>query len=234
VAKAKRVLLLDNSIDHSIYDPVKGWAQFLDCGHDALSMPKKEYPRKLLGYSHVIVTGSESSIRQDDDWILRECKLIRELASRKIPILASCFGNQLVVRALSGKRYVRATPTPEFGWQEVLMEPPSGSDDPVFGPLPPEVFMFSSHFDEVYPLPADWVRMAFSLDCANSILKWGKGKVWGIQHHPEISIEEGEQLLVSLMEKMPDRRRMIRSRLQSNKRDSMICRDVVKRFLAVK
>jgi GMP synthase-like glutamine amidotransferase len=226
-----RLLIIDNSLDSKIYSPVGHWTRFASADFDAVMPPMGEFPHRLDNYSHVIITGSESSILNDDDWILAECDLVREMAALEIPILASCFGQQLVVRALSGKEYVQASETPEFGWVDTFLTLPDGQRDTVMGELPSLFSVFTSHFDEVYPLPSDWTRMAWSEDCGNAAIRWKEGPVWGIQHHPEINYEDGRRLLKALPDMRPDKKALIRKFLHPSRRDSEVTAALVEAFL---
>lgn len=233
MSSSRRVLIVDNSLDPSIYRPITHWGRHLDCKFETVSPPTGAFPAELKPFSHVILTGSEASILDDEAWIVRECELVRDIAEAGIPLLASCFAHQLIVLALSGKRFVRCAVRPEFGWLEALQESPAGKGDPVFGALPQSFSMFSAHFDEVFPLPRDWQRLAFSIDCANAAIKWKKGPIWGIQHHPEINFHDGEILLTAIPERMPGRRRIFERNLYPDHRDSGVIDDIVKAFLAV-
>jgi putative transcriptional regulator len=60
-------------------------------------------------YSHAILTGSEASILADTEWIVRTCDLTRALDARGVKLLGSCFGHQMLGRALSGPGGRRVT-----------------------------------------------------------------------------------------------------------------------------
>jgi GMP synthase-like glutamine amidotransferase len=227
----KRLLIIDNSIDAAVYSPVGHWSRHANCDFDAVMPPMGEFPHRIEDYSHVIITGSEASILQDEEWIQAECELVREIASLQIPVLASCFAHQLVVRAISGRGFIRLASTPEFGWTEVVMTAPEGRRDTVCGQLPHAFFSFAAHFDEVFPLPEDWIRLAWSEDCANAIIKWKEGPIWGVQHHPEINIEDGERLLKIIPTMSPGKESLFRKGLRTTKRDSVLSGTLVESFL---
>ena len=229
----RRLLVIDNSMDQTIYSPVDHWRVHARCKVDVVRPPAGGFPGELARWSHVIITGSEASILEDYDWILEECRLVERLAERAVPVLASCFGHQLVVRALSGKPHVRRCPAPEFGWVEVCGAGPARRTDPIVGSLPEPFFVFSSHFDEVYPLPEDWERLCKSRLCNNAVVRWRKGPVWGIQHHPEIGIEQGADLMDALLEKMPDRKSLVLAGFEAARRDSLVTGAIVANFLKV-
>ncbi len=229
----KRLLIIDNSIDQTIYNPVEHWRQHADCPVDAVRPPVGEFPEQLDRWSHVIITGSEASILEDYDWIIEECRIVRQLADRQLPVLASCFGHQLVVRAISGKPNVGRCPAPEFGWVEVSGCGPHRSSDPIIGGLPEPFYVFSAHFDEVQPLPEDWERLGASRMCENAVVRWQEGPIWGVQHHPEIGIEQGAALMKTLLEKMPDRKEQVMAGFAPLRRDSLVTGTMVRCLLEI-
>ena len=226
-----RILIVDNSLDPAIYRPLNHWWPYLDGTVDVYRPPAGHFPPIPLAYTHVIITGSEASITQDDDWIVDECELVQILAKGKIPVLASCFGHQMVVRALSGKKFVHKTPTPEFGWVRVELDEFDGKDDPVFGALPEEFHVYSSHFDEVEPLPEGWDVLGKSARCENAMIKWRDSPIWGIQHHPEIGFDDGERLIAAMMERKPDQRELVMAGFEAQKRDDRVTGILVRAFL---
>ncbi len=230
--REKRILVIDNSVDPAVYRPVEHWRTNMTCEVEAYRPADEDVPRDLSRFSHLIVTGSEATVMGDDEWILRTCDLIRELAMEKMPIFGSCFGHQMIVRAISGKQFVRRSPTPEFGWVEVAFRP-NHLNDPLLVDLHSPLFTYAVHFDEVYPLPKDWERLATSKRCENAIIKWRHGSVWGVQHHPEIGIEEGAALYSAILDGSPERMEMIKAGYESQPRDSLVTPALMKAFLSV-
>jgi GMP synthase (glutamine-hydrolysing) len=226
----KRILILDNSIDQSIYTPVLHWQRDTEEAVLAVRPPLGQFPEDLRSFSHVIVAGSEDSILEDYDWILRQCALVRELALARVPILASCFGHQLVVRALSGKAFVRRSLTPEFGWVEVE-KTVAGQSDPLLAEVPDPFYVYSSHFDEVFDLPGDWATLATSSRCAHAVIRHAKLPIWGFQHHPEINPLEGQLLANAIWDRLPDRQQVIAAGRCPEVRDSRITRTLLRSFL---
>ena len=225
-----RLLIVDNSIHADLYDPVTHWTRSTDAASVVCRPPRGEGAASLDGVTHVLVTGSEASINGDDPWILATCALVRDVAARGLPVLGSCFGHQLVVRALSGREFVRASPTPEFGWVEVTRTA-AGDADPIASALPSPFFAFSAHFDEVWPLPPGWDTLARSSRCEHAMVKWRGGPVWGVQHHPEISVDEGRHLIDGEMRVMPDKCETILAAYQRTPRDSRVTAALLAAFL---
>jgi GMP synthase-like glutamine amidotransferase len=230
---ARRLLIVDAGLDPTIYRPVPHWSRHADCPFDSVRPPDGIWPEDLSRYSHVILTGSEASICADDPWILQECELVRNLSARGIPILASCFAHQLVVRALSGRRFVRRSPTPEFGWIGLRSLASPRAATILDGRLPTPCHVYSSHFDEVFPLPEEWELLGTSDLCANAFIRWKKGPIWGVQHHPEIGFEEGDVLFNAMLDRRPEQRAVIMAGYTAEKRDSLITGELVRTLLQV-
>lgn len=225
------LLVVDCSVEPEMYCPVAHWGRFLAA--DAVAWrPRDGGPAPdLASCSHVLVTGSEASITSADPWIDAACDVVRAAATAGVPVLGSCFGHQLLVRALAGRAFVRASATPELGWIEVVRTDPR--PDPVLDALPWPLACFSSHFDEVAPLPPGWDCLATTPRCDNAVIRLAGRPVWGIQHHPEILPDEGASLLRGLAARLPARRDALLAALAGGVRDSRAAGALVAAFLAV-
>ena len=153
-------------------------------------------------FDRLIITGSETSARNDRDWIKRQCELIVRAVESGKPVLGICFGHQLIARALWGKDKVRRAPMAEFGWRPVHLE----TRDPLFSGLPEKPTLYCSHFDEVTGLPDAAVLLARSEKCAVQAFRLAEKPVWGVQFHPEIGLGSGMLILFvfgTLLHKAP-------------------------------
>jgi len=231
---ARRLLIVDLSVDPAIYRPVDHWRPHADAvgvPADVCRPPDGDVPTNLEPYTHAILTGSEASILSGTEWILRACELTRALDTRHVKLLGSCFGHQLTARALSGRAFVRRTPTPEFGWIEIR-KTAGGASDPLVDALPDRCHVYTSHFDEVFPLPPGWERVADTADCSCAVIRRTSGGAWGIQPHPEIGVDEGLALQASYLETMPARRQVLESGWHGEPRDDRIAAALIRGFLA--
>ena len=229
----RRLLIVDLSVNPKIYRPVQHWqphAGALGVPVDVCRPPDGDTPADLAPYSHALLTGSEASILADTEWIVRACDLTRALEARGVKLLGSCFGHQMLARALSGPAFVRRTPTPEFGWTEVR-KVSGGARDPLVDALPDRCHVYTSHFDEVFPLPPGWERVADTADCRYAVVRRASGGAWGIQPHPEIGIEEGLALQASYLVTMPERKKTLEAGWHAEPRDDRIAAAVVRGFL---
>lgn len=224
----KRVLILDGSIHRSIYQPTAGWRRWLgEIALDSVHLPSGEPVPSLSGYTHLIVTGSETSIIDDDPWFEVEAAAVRDATSRGLRVLGSCFGHQMLARALCGKQHVRRAAEPELGWVRVEVT----HDDRLIGAAGDGVWMFASHFDEVVDPPAPWRVLAHSASCAVHVMRLADRPIWGLQGHPEIAPGEGRRLLEGFVRLYPDKAERLRAALGGPVRDDGAIGRVVREFV---
>ena len=229
----RRLLIVDLSVNPAVYQPVEHWRPHIEAMGvpvDVCRPPDGDVPEDLAPYSHAILTGSEASILADTEWILRACELTRALEARGVKLLGSCFGHQMLARALSGPAFVRRTPTPEFGWIE-MRKTGGGTQDPLGDALPDRCHVYTSHFDEVFPLPPGWERVAETADCPYAVIRHTRGRAWGIQPHPEIGVDEGRALQAAYLKTMPERRGVLEAGWHADPRDDRIAPALVRGFL---
>lgn len=189
---SKKILILDNSIDEKNYSPISHWSPFLYHPIEVFRASRGELPHGVLQYSHIIITGSEASIVDTTDWLLREEELVCIAVDNDKAILGSCFGHQLIARALFGKDRVRRRERPDIGWSPIKIV----VDDYLAGKGGDVQRSFNYHFDEVCNLPADeTVVLAHSDECEVEAFRIKGKPVWGIQSHPEIGIGEALRLV---------------------------------------
>jgi GMP synthase-like glutamine amidotransferase len=223
-----RILIVDGSVFPDIYRPTEHWralAGEVPC--DSVHLPSGEAPPDLGAYTHIIITGSERSVVDWEPWYAVEADIIERAVRARKPVLASCFGHQMLARTLSGDRHVRRSETPEFGWASVDLV----ADDPLFAGLPSPFHVFVSHFDEVCDPPAPWLVLARNGDCAVHAMRYGELPVWGIQAHPEITPAEGRALLEGFLVKVPEKAHIVGPALSREPRDDGLGRVLVERFL---
>ena len=93
--------------DHGITDsqkfidllqPLNAAARF-----DVFYTSKNQFPESIDDYDAVLLTGSPCSVHDDHDWIDRLIDLTLHAHERRLRIIGSCFGHQLVARAFGGE-----------------------------------------------------------------------------------------------------------------------------------
>jgi GMP synthase (glutamine-hydrolysing) len=187
-----RILILDNSIDHRVYQPLEHWRPLLRFPYHAFRASTGELPSTLDLYSHIILTGSEASALENAGWMVAEEDLVRTAVATNKVILGSCFGHQLIARSLFGKDALRRMEKPEIGWPEIEVL----QTDSWFGKSGQVLHSFVLHFDEVCYVPRDETMvLARSRECPVQGFKLKHRPVYGIQAHPEIGIVEALRLV---------------------------------------
>ncbi|MGD9345262.1 MAG: type 1 glutamine amidotransferase [Candidatus Aminicenantes bacterium] len=221
-----RVAIIDNSIDPSIYTPVVHWTAFLESEWQAFTAREYKFPDLEEGFTHVILTGSEASILERDRWVDPEIELTLEAVERKIPVLGSCWGHQLLAIALAGPCHVQRSGYPEIGWTPITIT----EENALVGHRGQE-FVFCSHFDEVVDLDEDFSVFASSDKCRVHAFQWKKHPVWGIQSHPEMSIREAQLYLQRNVESAPGAHSIYLRALNSAPKDTGMVLKVIRNFL---
>ena len=224
----KRILILDGSIDRSVYRPVEQWARYLDgTPFDAIHLPSNTPVPSLNRYTHVLLTGSEASFEEPDGWFDVEADVVRDAVDRGLTVLGSCFGQQMLVWALSGPEYVRRAPIPELGWVAIeIVEP-----DPLIASLSNPWHTFAAHLDEVVDPPPPWRILAANDVCAVHAIRFGDRPVWGIQPHPETDPDEAKRQMKSGMKQHPEYAQQIRQAMEAPVLDDRAAPQLIEAFL---
>jgi GMP synthase-like glutamine amidotransferase len=225
---SKRVLIIGGAIDRERYHPFDHWRRLLgSVPSDTAHLPSGEAPPNLDAYTHLIVTGAETSIVEPQPWYAVEEAVIREAFDRGVPILGSCFGHQMLVRTLSGAAYVRRAEAPEIGWFPIE----TTAADPITENFPNPWHAFHVHYDEVASPPAPWRVLARSAACSVQVIRYGELPVWGFQAHPEIDPDRARSLLQTMTPQNPVGTEAMRAALGQTPRDDGLAQRIVDRFL---
>lgn len=149
-------------------------------------------PREPERYDGVILSGGVEPLFSEAPWLMAELRLIEKCAEKSVPLLGICYGHQLIGRVLMGAQAVREKHSPEFGWKKVRL---LDQDSPLFRGIPPEFYVFCSHFDEVYELTLAFRLLAESDRCKIQAYECGDKPIWGVQFHAEINVARGRIIL---------------------------------------
>ena len=121
--------------------------------------------------------------------------IAKEILDLQIPILAICFGHQLVAHLLGGK--VSRAKTQEFGKAIFHNERPVG----IFENFPKNSVTWMSHGDSVQSLPPGFQLVGHSENGEIAAMANLQKKIFTVQFHPEVShTESGNQLLGNFLE----------------------------------
>lgn len=135
-------------------------------------------------FAGTIVTGSGAMVTARHDWSERSAAWLRDAAHAGMPLFGICYGHQLLAHALGGE--VGDHPGGrEMGTVDLDLHPEAG-DDPLFGPLPAQFAVQTTHLQTVLRAPDGATVLARSVHDACQVFRWGE-RAWGVQFHPEFS-----------------------------------------------
>ena len=223
--KDTKVAIIDNSIDPSVYQPVRHWTSFLDVPWREFSAKQMCLPNLNEDFTHLILTGSEASILNREEWVEREVELALDAADRGLSVLGSCYGHQLLAIALAGSQHVRRCASHEIGWFPIKITEESS----LLGKKR-IIYAFSSHFDEVFNLGESFTVLSKSEKCEIQAFQWKEKPVWGLQYHPEIAVPEAIQFIQSCAAKSERRSSFYKDAVDLTPKDSGSIQNIISKF----
>lgn len=134
------------------------------------------------------------SATEDHPWTESLHTLIDHAVDRRVPTFGSCWGHQVIARALGGK----VIHDPELaelgcGWVELTDE---GTEDPLFSRFPRRFQANMGHHDRVVELPSNAVELACN-EQRNQAFRLENAPLYSTQFHSELDAErERERILV--------------------------------------
>ncbi|MFD1648060.1 type 1 glutamine amidotransferase [Haloarchaeobius litoreus] len=147
---------------------------------DVYKLPDGEHPPTVASsawnYDGVVVSGSQTSVYEDRDWIHDATVWLRNIHAAGIPVLGICWGHQFIAQALGGR--VVDMGEYELGYRQVFRV----GDDPLFEGVPEAFVSFETHSDRVAELPPGAKVLARN---DNGVQAFRVGSAYGLQFHPE-------------------------------------------------
>lgn len=188
-----KILIIDNNIDQP-WQLCADFRRYLVEGEiNVRRAPQSDLPKDIAAFSHIILSGSKTSIVDSEPWITELTGFIRRAVDAGIPMLGVCYGHQIIAKSFGGDSVVGNSKTPEFGWVKMRQTAKS----PIFEGLSNEFHSFQSHYDEVHSLPRGFIKTAESDRCGIQAYRVESKPVFGIQFHPEKNAEEGQRSIDS-------------------------------------
>lgn len=137
-------------------------------------------------YDGVVVSGSQTSVYDDHEWIHEATEWIRRTHAGDVPILGICWGHQFLAQALGGR--VVDMGEYELGYREVSRV----GQDPLFDGLSEQFTSFETHSDRIAELPAGATTLARN---DVGVQAFRVGSAWGVQFHPEYDAQTAEWVI---------------------------------------
>jgi len=181
------------SFNHAVLRPIGKSGMHADF----LRIPKVGGIPDLSKYSHVIISGAEASVVEDNPWDAVLEMIVHDTIEQKKSLLGICYGHQFIARAIAGRHCVRKSEIPEIGWADIHI-----SDNHIFKGITAPVSMVS-HYDEVCNLTEDFKIIASTPGCPVHGFQYKNLPVWGLQFHPEYNIEEANEIFDLISEEDP-------------------------------
>ncbi len=140
-------------------------------------------PEKLSG---VVITGSHEMVTEYHDWSERVAKWLPGIVEQRIPVLAICYGHQLLAHSLGGK--IGDNPKGrEYGTVDVFLET-SARRDRLFEGFESPIAVHVSHAQSILELPAGATLLAANATDPHHAFVYGDC-AWGVQFHPEFDAD---------------------------------------------
>lgn len=161
--------------------------RYVDAGRDDLSDVDAVAPELIVGL------GGPASVYDapDHPWIADELKLFERRLRAGKPLLAICFGAQMLSQALGARVY--AAPVKELGWKP--LELTREGEDSFVRPLGPRHTSMLHWHGDIFDLPQGAVLLASTRAAPHQIYRYGDS-VLAFQCHPEIRVSEMESWLI--------------------------------------
>ncbi len=154
-------------------------------------------------YNVLFIGGSgEFSAWENYEWMDALLDLVRQAEKWAFPTFGSCWGHQIIARALGGVvRYDGALT--EMGCHAVELNE-AGQSDPLFTHFPVQFMANMGHHDRVVKLPQSGIDLAFSATQVNQAFRIKDKPIYGTQFHSELDAERERERLYTYRALYPE------------------------------
>lgn len=137
----------------------------------------------------------EYSALDDTSWMPALLDLVREAADRRLPTFGSCWGHQIIARAMGG-RVVHDPDRAELGCGTVHLTR-EGAHDLLFSSFPPSFNANMGHHDRVETLPPQAIELAYNDSQRNQAFRLAGAPIYGTQFHSELDAARERERLIA-------------------------------------
>jgi GMP synthase-like glutamine amidotransferase len=149
-----------------------------------------QYPEELDEVDAYLITGSKSSVYDQEPWLDALKDFVRQLHAAKKKVIGVCFGHQMIAEALGGK-----VTKADSGWCAGVHEAELTAKAKVLiGAESGKFHLISNHQDQVKKVAEGAEIMASTASCPCYMTVLGD-HIMTIQGHPEFDPEFAVQLL---------------------------------------
>lgn len=138
-------------------------------------------------FSGVIISGAPKLLTQEahEPYL----QIFDGIDALEIPVLGVCFGHQ-IIGLLNGSEVYLCNE--DRNWQSIVLK---SIDCPLLAGLPTETLKMMQDHTEAITLANNFQLVGSSSVCEVEIVQNLDRKIFGVQFHPEVSEQQGEQLL---------------------------------------
>ena len=155
--------------------------------------PYNKIPNDLKGCKAVILSGSPFSVRDENS-----PKPDLSLISKNLPVLAVCYGAQLIAQNYGG--LVSASNIREYGRANLSY---INSNDLLFSNISVGSQVWMSHSDTIKNLPNNSTLLASTSDVTNAAYRINGEDTYALQFHPEVyHTKDGKKILENFLIKI--------------------------------
>lgn len=137
----------------------------------------------------------EYSALDDTPWMPALLDLVRAAADRRLPTFGSCWGHQIIARAMGG-HVVHDPDRAELGCGTVQLAD-GGAQDPLFSSFPPSFNANMGHHDRVDILPPGAIELAHNASQRNQAFRLADAPIYGTQFHSELDAARERERLIA-------------------------------------
>ncbi len=149
----------------------------------------------LNDYDVLLIGGAgEYSATADYPWMNDLLELIQTAYDNKFPTFGSCWGHQVIARALGGT-VIHDPGLSEMGCLPISLTE-AGKVDRLFTDFPASFLANMGHHDRVTELPKDAVQLAVSDTQPNEAFRMLDAPMYGTQFHSELDAHRERERLV--------------------------------------
>ncbi len=206
MSQALKILVLDNTREAAFFGSksLLDWViKMAPQGSEVMvrRSPDADIPHDL-NLDLLFISGSITScLTRDESWIEPYDAFVTAHIQKRTPMLGICYGHQTIARCLfrmhDMEPQLGRAKDAELGWQTIQ----TLSTETLFEGLGESFVTYQSHYEEVSALPPGTVRIAETDRCAIQAFQLEGAPIFGIQFHPEHTIEYAEEALANKLKK---------------------------------